>query len=492
MIDPSRILVACQGANREPFRTEMQYLFKTLNHFGGSLSLAQKIACFTEPVDSDLIQSLVGMGVRIKITEELGSKSPHSNKIQMLSLCEEEDFDYLVALDTDIVVAGDFSKFMRNDAIGAKPVDQDPLDLDTWKSLFAHYGLQLPQERYKTSFHFSDTIPYFNSGVILVPKKYVDVLYQKWKFFVAKLEEEYENLPTISQHTFFTDQFAFTLALASANIPHFALPLEMNFPTHSPIHENLNPEVMKPYLIHYHHNFSNGNIAHCSYDNINSILDGINLVLSSKDKTTKYQNTVNTRFYNNSFDNLEFWQNRYTQNPTLGSGIGSREIHLQYKRSLMEKIWNQYTPQSVLDVGCGDIEVVKELPFQNYTGVDLSPHVVSENKIKKPEWNFISGNFIEIAYGTNPKADLVMCFDVLIHQHDYKVYEEFVKCLINATNKVGMISSFEWFPRPQYRSEITAYHEPITVTLEKFGLKNVKLVGVYRDTCIIMFEKNSK
>lgn len=491
MIAPERILIACQGPGREPYTKETINLFRTLIKFGGSLSKSQKVACFTEPLQSEIAEKLTELGVVIKIVDGLDERCVHASKIQNLSLYEDEDFDLLVSLDTDIVVANDFSKYIDESAVGAKPVDQDPLSIEQWQRLFSYFDLNLPIERYLTSFHYTYTIPYFNSGVLLVPRRFVQNLYESWKSFVKKLLESYKNLGDISTNSFFTDQFALSLALAETKIPHKALPLEMNFPTHYDIHKNFEPEKLQPYLIHYHHLSQSKTISHSSYQNINKIIDEINnhLILDSPEIISQNENPFDSSSYINSFDNEKFWENRYQTNLEIGSGVGSRGKHLLYKKNFIGNILASYNPTSVLDIGCGDLEVVKDLAFKNYLGIDISESITTINKSKKPDWNFISGNFIKIASKNKLNADLVICNDVLIHQHRYDQYLEFVQLLVKSCNMVGIVGAYEWMPRNKYRNEIVAYHEPITKTLRKFGIYNMKIAGVYRDVCLILFNK---
>jgi len=275
-IDPQRVLVICQGSSKEPFLEESEFLFKSLIRYGGTLAESKKIACFSEPVSADNIQRFSDLGVKIRIVQDIDKKYPIANKIQNLSIYEEEDFDFLVSLDTDIIIARDFSSFLDESKVGVKPADQDPLSLEMWKQLFGHFGFDVPKERYLTSFYMKETIPYFNSGVLLIPKKYVSKLYYTWKLYVQKLLNSYNVLQEIGKHYFHTDQFALSLALEDAKIPHNALPLEMNFPTHYVVHEKTNPENLTPYLIHHHHRFSDGKMLHCSYPNINRLIDEIN------------------------------------------------------------------------------------------------------------------------------------------------------------------------------------------------------------------------
>ena len=289
MIEPKRILIASQCTSKEPYAKEIEYLFKSLNLHGGKLSNAQKIACFTEPAEPALVDRLTKLGVKVKTIENLDSRYPYANKIQMLRLDQEEDFDLLVTLDTDIVIANDFSIFVDEDSIKGKPVDSEPLGLENWKNIFKYFGMPVPSERYLTCFTMIETIPWFNSGVLLIPRKFTSRLYENWKSFISKLMDVYYKLPEISEncstwgHKYaFTDQFALVLAIQDAKLPYHALPLEMNFPTHYNIHKNFKPDTINPFLILYHHRISkSGNIMHCSYENINRFIDKINLSLTN-------------------------------------------------------------------------------------------------------------------------------------------------------------------------------------------------------------------
>ena len=75
---------------------------------------------------------------------------------------------------------------------------------------------------------------------------------------------------------------------------------------------------------------------------------------------------------NNHFDNRDFWNRRYLENPSLGSGIGSRGANMLHKRDIISRFLHSIQPRSMLDVGCGDHEVLSALPFTGrYTGLNL-------------------------------------------------------------------------------------------------------------------------
>ena len=98
----------------------------------------------------------------------------------------------------------------------------------------------------------------------------------------------------------------------------------------------------------------------------------------------------------NNFNNKFFWNNRYKTDPTLGSGRGSRGHNLKMKEDIVNNILNTYNIDSVLDIGCGDCEVNKNIEFKNYTGVDVSDFIIEKNSKLYPNRNFILGDFGKI------------------------------------------------------------------------------------------------
>lgn len=291
MVSQDRILIACMGVNREPYLREVEYLFRTLKSFGGKLAYSRKAVCFTEEIDHSLEKRLTNLGIKVKILQPLTTHYPHANKLLILRLAQEIDCDYLVALDTDIVVTRDFLQYLEKPSFQARPVGNDPLTIDEWKLLYEYFKLELPTDRYVTCFNLKETIPYFNSGVILIPKKYVSLLYESWKSYCSDLPAAYQKLPQIAKHDFFTDQFALSLALNFSKIPYDAAPLEMNFPIQAPINPAMKPEKLNPCLLHYHHRISSqGHILPSPYRHVNDMIEKINRSLHETALFFNYRN----------------------------------------------------------------------------------------------------------------------------------------------------------------------------------------------------------
>jgi hypothetical protein len=281
LIRPERVLVATVAEDREPHAREVVYLFKTLQRLGGRLSRTRQVAYFVESADSPSTKRLADLGVTIKIVERVDVRCPHANKVRMLDATE---CDYLVALDTDVVVTRDFSAYIQGASIAAKPAGRIRLSMGQWRTLFEYFGLEMPQARYLTTARLQETIPYFNTGVMLVPRQYLSALRTEWQSFIRKLLDVYPELPDIAEQRVFTDQFALSLALASAKLPFRALPLSMNFPTDRRVDPTLQPRTLTPYILHYHHLVSPaGDILCSAYEEINAMIAQVNVCLRSPD-----------------------------------------------------------------------------------------------------------------------------------------------------------------------------------------------------------------
>jgi hypothetical protein len=72
------------------------------------------------------------------------------------------------------------------------------------------------------------------------------------------------------------------------------------------------------------------------------------------------------------------------------------------------------------------------------------------------------------------RSDVVLCMEVLIHQHCRESYDVFVRNLVAAASRGGgMVSGYLFDPRPTISSDIVAWHEPVTNTLQRAGAKSV-------------------
>ena len=159
---------------------------------------------------------------------------------------------------------------------------------------------------------------------------------------------------------------------------------------------------------------------------------------------------------------------------------------MRYKRQIIEMIVQAIKPGTILDIGCGDQFTTENLPDEGYTGLDVSPIIIEQNKNKFPLRNFIAGDLLDNSLKLS-STEFSLCFDVVIHLGDSQYYEKFIMRLLELTERAGIISGFEI--EPDVKSEITFFHEPLSQTLRNYGIENLIMLGQYRDTCIWYFEK---
>ncbi|HEX4267981.1 MAG TPA: class I SAM-dependent methyltransferase [Steroidobacteraceae bacterium] len=193
------------------------------------------------------------------------------------------------------------------------------------------------------------------------------------------------------------------------------------------------------------------------------------------------------------FDNRAFWNRRYADDPSLGSGIGSRGANLLHKRQVIEEFLQEAAPATVLDVGCGDHEVLRQVAhLPGYVGLDVSEVVVARNRQAFPQRRFECLDFIHCAELESLRADVVLCMEVLIHQHRREQFDGLLRNIVAAAVTGGLISGYMFDPRPTIPSAIIAWHEPITDALMRSGARSVSVEARSLETDCLAFVSFSK
>lgn len=124
-----------------------------------------------------------------------------------------------------------------------------------------------------------------------------------------------------------------------------------------------------------------------------------------RDDNTQDERLARAEFYDASWDR---WQDmiRYSPAPRL-----RREKALGWLR--------EHRPGTVLDVGCGNGELLSEvqrvLPGARLTGADISPAVVAANAARFPGMAFTVMNLDEDTAAPMERHDAVVCMEVVEH-----------------------------------------------------------------------------
>jgi hypothetical protein len=280
-IDPARVVVSAVFECKGGYDTETIMLYRTLDANGGALAEARRRAYCAGPLDPAVAATLDGLGVEVIETESIIDEYPHANKIRMFER-RAADEDVVIALDTDVCIAGDFSSWLFPGVAAAKPVDQNPLTMEQWYRLFDYFGVPLPTARHRTHFHGDLVVPYFNTGVVVFPlDDRVAEFTERWERYVRDLWPNYDRVGMeIGQKRFFTDQYAFAITLADLAVPILALPLTMNFATHHEMHESFEPDSIEPLLVHHHHRIEEDALLPTGYAGPDAAIARINRALA--------------------------------------------------------------------------------------------------------------------------------------------------------------------------------------------------------------------
>jgi len=133
------------------------------------------------------------------------------------------------------------------------------------------------------------------------------------------------------------------------------------------------------------------------------------------------------------------WENRYKTNGN--SGAGSYGVLCEYKAKFINKFIIDNNCKNVIEFGSGDGNQMSYFDVQQYTGVDISEHVIN---ICKQKYSHLANKkfatYVEY-YKMSSKFDLSLSLDVIYHLVDDNIYEKYMNDLFNSTNKFVIIYS---------------------------------------------------
>jgi SAM-dependent methyltransferase len=408
--------------------------------------------------DHEFLAWLANEEVNVIAATRFHPLSPHCNKIQQLSTFRQTSYDRVVLLDCDTAVVGEL------DLPNVTPVG----------ALIVNYG-NPPPAVLATIFEEAvgappDWVPVAleqngrreltdrnncNGGVYICDRAFLTDLEDAWR---RRALWSLEHLSLYGEHGFHVDQVSFALAMRDLhkNVQH--LDLAWNFPTHVPA--NVLPDIV-PQIIHYH-------------AELTAQLRLKTIGLSHPDgEITRFNENID-HFVRRNLLNGVWWNFRYFIDPELGSGMGSRGANLEYKRKLLCDALARFDDPTVVDIGCGDLEVVKSLPIRRYHGFDIAAGALEIARNKRPDWLFDRigiGDPIE-------EGDVVLCLDVLIHQPTREQFLAMITKLSAAAGLRLVVSGYD--EPPTASSEITRYYLPISEALRLTGaFSSITVFGRY-------------
>ena len=413
---------------------------------------------------------LVTLAVQI-VPSSWEGNADYAFKAKQLSLAELADFQIVVLLDTNMLLLESIEcQFSKKEIVG-KIVDLPNPDISTLEKVYKAAKLSLNVKSIPSDLDPAKSTYQGNlsGGIYIIPKKVLSKLsksWQKWTNWFNKNVEVAATINNVNQ----ISQVAFSMAVHESKLPIKHLSRKYNCPTHLHFAADIAPVVL-----HHFNQFTK-----------------VGLLYNHNPAFPQFSETINraNQFIGSVFDNLPFWEFRYKFYPALGSGIGSRDEHKIDKIALLKSL-NIEASETILDVGCGDLEVLADFEFKEYLGLEASTEAIKIAKAKRPDLKF---QLLDASIGNLSKQyDTVICLEVLNHQKDRTAYFKLIQFLAKATKKRLIVTGYNGKKPHHDTNHMLAFHEPLPkslVDLETFN--NIRLIARYSDVQVLLAEKEGE
>jgi len=239
--------------DRPVFHTRVENLVGSARRLGGSLASSPIVVNMVDSADRAFVRRMEALNAEVRVVPPITDGGvAQANKLRMLEIDERDDFDVLLAVDCDIAVAEDPASHVSSDAISVVPADKDPFTDGQWRQIFDALVIERHERSVRATMTGQPMYPYFNSGVIGVPRGLCADLFAAWMRALKDLDALWQREPNMipRRRRFYTEQLGLSVALWRG-LPWTVVSRELNFATHVALHS---PTVrgLRPALLHYH------------------------------------------------------------------------------------------------------------------------------------------------------------------------------------------------------------------------------------------------
>lgn len=163
----------------------------------------------------------------------------------------------------------------------------------------------------------------------------------------------------------------------------------------------------------------------------------------------------------NHFSSSAYWDMRYRRGGNSGAGSYGRLA--KFKAGFINGFAAANRITDVIDLGCGDGNLLSMLRVDAYTGVDVSHAILADVSARFPRHRFVPFDRIE----AEPQADLALSIDVIFHLIEDEVFAHYMAALFTHARRFVLIYAsnidLPW-PSPHVRhrrfSDHVAAHFP--------------------------------
>jgi hypothetical protein len=259
-------VLGCVADNSPRYLDQALRLLKSLRWFGGVAARCDFVLCVIDSVERKYIREFKAYGADVRIVPRFSRELPVTNKIRFLEQSDLTRYDQVVLLDCDTLVVQNPLVAIKSYSFQARLAGSATIPHDIFERMFEVFRLPLPPQEYKCILTGEPTIPYFNTGVVVLNPSLMNSLVPAWQNFVRQL---LSRLELLLGHEWFIEQAALSLALAATGCRFELLGEEMNFPVHLATKSEQQIQRLvniDPRIIHYHHWVeASGQIMLCGY-----------------------------------------------------------------------------------------------------------------------------------------------------------------------------------------------------------------------------------
>lgn len=387
----------------------------------------------TPSVPSENLGILKRLGGEIVEIKPFGQgAAAYCNKLRQLESRAVREAEKIFLLDADILPLKPLVNEADFPGLVARTVDKASPPSGVLSAICEAAGFRYSKlEITSPKFEKAQTLKFnLNGGFYQFSKEALDEIASSWikwaKFCLA-------NKPILGNKLKHSDQLGLALALVETGVEISDLNEGHNFPTHFRRANYTGRPRQELRSIHYHSNVDTHGLP-----------NGVGVGWIDRQIARFNRKVVEAR--RNDFDNTIFWDFRYKVHPELGSGVGSRGEVLAYKQERLAPVLRHFEAAQVLDIGCGDLEMMRGAKLDQYHGIDLSDEALSLARKRRPDWTFGKESFYELGADY---AQLTICLDVLILQSSRSAFETLVRNLLKSTSQVLVVSGYEKQPPNQ-------------------------------------------
>ena len=253
MTGPERAVIAFAGENHGHWIDRMERLALSLHGSRPSDDDTVTTALVVDGLDEPHRSTLDLLGCDVRAVDPVHAEHRYMNKLRILEVPEIGQADGVLALDCDLVVAGDPLPEIDRDVICAQLTSGSSLPDQLWSQIHEALGLPEPSRTYRDVTSGRRGYPYFNSGVLWIPRAHALPVRSEWMRAGLELADLVDDIDGLATNIGYLDQIAFSIAMLRLDQRPRQLPLALNLPTGG-FRWGSRPDVERPMILHYHAN----------------------------------------------------------------------------------------------------------------------------------------------------------------------------------------------------------------------------------------------